>query len=125
MRLKLRVITSGRERLGDRLIDGVRYSEYVRKLKMKFLLNALAKRFWANLMTNHSERHSKWEIPSSLYLTLQTPRISISCSLFLLPCHLPTSNFYLLLSFFTFHFSLFTFYFSLFIFHFSLFIFHW
>ena len=89
-------------------------------------------------MTNHSERHSKWEIPLSLYLTLQTPRISISCSLFLVPCPLSLVTFHL--SLFTFHFSLFTFHFSLFTccryfslvtchlslvtFHFSLFTFH-
>ena len=34
-----------RERLSDRVIDGMRYSENVQMLKMKFLLNALAKSF--------------------------------------------------------------------------------
>ena len=72
-------------------------------------------------MTNHSERHSKWEIPSSLYLTLRTPRISISCSLFLVPCHLSLVTCCRHFSLFTFHFSLVTFHFSLFTFHFSFF----
>ena len=42
-----RVITSEleREKLSDRVIYGVRYSKNVQMLKIKFLLNALAKSF--------------------------------------------------------------------------------
>ena len=80
-------------------------------------------------MTIHSESHSKWEFPSSLYLTLQTPRFSISCSLFIVTCQLSIFTYplslvvitcYFFLSLFTFHFSLFTFHFSLLTFHSSL-----
>ena len=115
-------------RLSDRVKYGVRYSEYVRKLKMKFLIIELNINIITVSLECFSEKFLSQLNDKSLRKTLKMgnpfiplfdpPNTTHLYFLFLVPCPLSlvTCHF----SLFTFHFSLFTFHFSLFTFHFSL-----
>ena len=115
------------------MIDGVRYSENVQKLKMKFLiielniniitvsLECFSEKFLSQL--NDKSLRKTFKMGNPFIPLFDPPNTTHLYFLFVVHCHLPIVNFHLslipccyhlLLFPFTFHFSLVTFHFSLF-----------